>query len=188
MSWEYKQTHLPEWDVPWANGGNLAPIWRSATGSDKQDGSFLVLIEMSSAQTPTKLTFMTILYLNELISKFPPPFALCMSALYKRSFPLGGAVIGRRSTFALNQIMATEWYIKNSHQTYCEYVKENTGISCEGASQRPTQVTHTNNNEQNDQRQILHQWWYLEDMWGFEGNRTARGLKFVWPWDKGNRK
>lgn len=124
MSWEYKQTHLPEWDVPWANGRNLAPIWRSATGSDKQDGRFLGLIEMSSAQTPIKLTFMTILYLNELISTFPPICALHI-CLCKRLFPLGGAV---SSTFALNQIMATEWcfnfYIKKASNLFWKHQRE----------------------------------------------------------------
>lgn len=67
-------------------------------------------------------------------------------------------------------------------------LKKNIGILCKVVSQRLTQVTHTNINEQNDQRQILHQWWYLEDMWGFEGNHTTRGLTFVWPWGEGNRK
>lgn len=148
MSWEYKQTHLPEWDVPWANGGNLAPIWRSATGSDKQDGRFLVLIETSRAQTSTKLTFMTILYLNELISN-TPQFSLHI-CLYKRLFPLGEAVIHRRSVFALNQIMATDWcsFLKKKiikrHQTYFEYFEDNIGIPCKafhkGPLRSPTQT------------------------------------------------
>lgn len=57
MSGEYEQTHLLEWDVPWANVENLALIWISVTVNDNWDGMLLLLIETSSTQTPYKETF-----------------------------------------------------------------------------------------------------------------------------------